>query len=327
MSCALPSTATPSPRAAARASSSARRLSFDVRPSPAGSRRRPRAVRVGAASASDATKFDAILAELGSASAADFPAAVDDAREELTTAFYEHAAGRVAELDAAGDAAASSALDQLCARVMAAADRSFGAVIPSIGDGSDLADVAADAGGALTLAQEAEVQRRFDALASRLAAEGETAALAQADKNATSRRDSVVAILGRVPMQAKELRALNMVTAERRIIDVLLTIPRGAPREEAITDALTPPESSGEDERHGGDGEEAAKDRDGGAQMTLEDDEMLVGDEEEVFTTPARLLAATELAIKEAVAAADDAAAVDELRNLRDAVAKRCDFL
>ena len=29
-------------------------------------------------------------------------------------------------------------------------------------------------------------------------------------------------------MQAKELRALNMVTAERRIIDVLLTIPRGA---------------------------------------------------------------------------------------------------
>ena len=325
MSCALPSTATPSPRAAARASSSTRRLSFDVRPSPAGSRGRPRAVRVGAASASDATKFDAILAELESASPEDFPAAVDDAREELTTAFYEHAAGRVAELDAAGDAAASSSLDQLCARVMAAADRSFGTVIPSIGDGSDVTDAAADAGGALTLAQEAEVQRRFDALASKLAAEGETAALAQADKNATSRRDSVVAILGRVPMQAKELRALNMVTAERRIIDVLLTIPRGAPREEAITDAITPPESSGEDER--GDGDEAAKDRDGGAQMILEDDEMLVGDEEEVFTTPARLLAATELAIKEAVAAADDAAAVDELRNLRDAVAKRCDFL
>ena len=325
MSCALPSTATPSPRAAARASSSTRRLSFDVRPSPAGSRGRPRAVRVGAASASDATKFDAILAELESASPEDFPAAVDDAREELTTAFYEHAAGRVAELDAAGDAAASSSLDQLCARVMAAADRSFGTVIPSIGDGSDVADAAADAGGALTLAQEAEVQRRFDALASKLAAEGETAALAQADKNATSRRDSVVAILGRVPMQAKELRALNMVTAERRIIDVLLTIPRGAPREEAITDAITPPESSGEDER--GDGDEAAKDRDGGAQMILEDDEMLVGDEEEVFTTPARLLAATELAINEAVAAADDAAAVDELRNLRDAVAKRCDFL
>ena len=40
---------------------------------------------------------------------------------------------------------------------------------------------------------------------------------------------------------AKELRSLNLVTAERRIIDVLLTIPRGPARSETLTDALTPP--------------------------------------------------------------------------------------
>ena len=37
-----------------------------------------------------------------------------------------------------------------------------------------------------------------------------------------------------------------------------------------------------------------------GDNLELTDDDMLVGDEEEVFTTPARLLAAVELAIKEA---------------------------
>ena len=53
----------------------------------------------------------------------------------------------------------------------------------------------------------------------------------------------------------------------------------------------------------------------------------LVGDEEEVFTTPARLLAAVELAIKEVNAGGDDVATVEELRSLRAEVAQRCDFL
>ena len=64
-----------------------------------------------------------------------------------------------------------------------------------------------------------------------------------------------------------------------------------------------------------------------GDNLELTDDDMLVGDEEEVFTTPARLLAAVELAIKEATAGGDDAATVEELRSLRAEVAQRCDFL
>ena len=64
----------------------------------------------------------------------------------------------------------------------------------------------------------------------------------------------------------------------------------------------------------------------GSEQLDLEDD-MLVGDEEEVFTTPARLLAAVELALKEARKAGDDEAVVEELESLRGDVAERCDFL
>ena len=36
-----------------------------------------------------------------------------------------------------------------------------------------------------------------------------------------------------------------MVTAERRIIDVLLAIPRGPERSDTLTDALTPPPQVG----------------------------------------------------------------------------------
>ena len=64
-------------------------------------------------------------------------------------------------------------------------------------------------------------------------------------------------------------------------------------------------------------------------------DAALVGEEEEVFTTPARLLAAVELAMKEA--RGDDAGegggeeepgpTLEQLRSLREDVAARCDFL
>lgn len=238
---------------------------------------------------------------------------------------------------------------------MAAADRTFGALtMPSLGDGGgaggDGGGMQDEAGG-LTLAAERQVQERWDAISAKLATEGEGKALVQAEKNATSRRESVTAILGRVPMGPKELRSLNMVTAERRIIDVLLTIPRGPARLETLTDALTPPPppppprpeaetAEGEDDEGGegeGEGDDGAEGRKGSGgvegavprasgQFELEDD-VLVGDEEEVFTTPARLLAAVELAIKEARNAGDDANVVEELQSLRGDVAARCDFL
>jgi hypothetical protein len=41
---------------------------------------------------------------------------VEAVREELTTSFYQFAAERVGELDAAGDKDASAALDDLCGK-------------------------------------------------------------------------------------------------------------------------------------------------------------------------------------------------------------------
>ena len=117
-----------------------------------------------------------------------------------------------------------------------------------------------------------------------------------------------------MPVGEKELRTLNAVTSERRIIDVLLTTPDGPEREETLTDALTPPPETAPDDASG--------------QMRLDDAAgVLTGDEEEVFTTPARLLAAVELAVKESLEAGDDARVVADLRALRASVAARCDFL
>ena len=273
------------------------------------------------------TRYDDIIAVLREAPIDGLDAAVDAVKLELTTGFYEHAVRRIDACRSAGDEAEADALDELCGRVMMASDRTFGAILPSLGDGSgeEIDGEASEAlvtAGDLTPAQQEQLQRRWDGIAARLAAEGEANAIAQVEKNATSRRDSVVAILGRVPMGPKELRSLNMVTAERRIIDVLLTFPRGPERSDALTDALTPPP---ETETETDDGDEVNDGR--GDNLELTDDDMLVGDEEEVFTTPARLLAAVELAIKEANAGGDDVATVEELRSLRAEVAQRCDFL
>ena len=278
---------------------------------------------------STAARYDEIIADLrGGAESSTLDAIVDEVRLELTTDFYEHAVSKIDACRSAGDEAGADALDELCGRVMMASDRTFGAILPSLGDGSgDGEEIDGEASealvtaGDLTPAQQEQLQRRWDGIAARLAAEGEANAIAQVEKNATSRRDSVVAILGRVPMGPKELRSLNMVTAERRIIDVLLTFPRGPERSDALTDALTPPPTeTGTD-----DGDEVDDGR--GNNLELTDDDMLVGDEEEVFTTPARLLAAVELAIKEVNAGGDDVATVEELRSLRAEVAQRCDFL
>lgn len=332
-----------SPRAASSPRAPSPRRPRASRRRVAASRRHPLAL---AASASDATKFDAILAELGErrGSAEELRAAVEEVREELTTGFYEHAADRVAELRARGDAPAAAALDELCGRVMAAADRTFGEIVAdrALGDGSEApvettaSEEASDAiasalerlsssAAELTPEQSLEIQRRWDAVAEGLARRGETDAFEQARKNATSRRDSTVQLLGRHPAGPRELRALHAVTAERRIIDVLLEIPvADGAREEALTDAFTPP--PGYDDASG-EGEGKSTHRGGGAQMTLEDDETLVGEEEEVFTTPARLLAAVELAVKQAEENGDERGDARALRELRDQVAARCDFL
>ena len=277
------------------------------------------------ASASDATKFDALLAELGACPDADFAELVASTREQFTVAFYEHAAARVEALAMGGDEEKkkANALDRLCGSTMAAAETAFGAELtrgdvsggPSRGRPSLAEDTT---NGGLTAANEAELAARRDAVSARLAAEGEKNALAQRERNAVSRRDSATALLGRVPVGERELRTLNMVTSERRIIDVLLTVPDGPEREETLTDALTPPETT-----DGGDDDGASE-----KQMRLDDDSgVLTGDEEEVFTTPARLLAAVELAVKESLEAGDDADVVANLRALRRSVAARCDFL
>jgi hypothetical protein len=282
----------------------------------------------GSISASDATKFDALLAELGACPDADFAELVASTREQFTVSFYEHAAGRVEALAREGDDASSASLDRLCGRIMAAAETSFGEALTSSA-GASVSDDAAtttDSTG-LSKAERAELATRWDVISATLAREGEANAVAQLEKNHVSRRDSVVALLGRVPMGEKELRTLNMVTSERRIIDVLLTVPEGPQREETLTDALTPPPDvfSPRDDDDDDDDEPTRATR---KQMRLDDDSgVLEGDEEEVFTTPARLLAAVELAVKESLEAGDDEDVVADLRALRRSVAARCDFL
>ena len=303
-----------------------------------------RAVAVGA---TDADR-DALLDALLSTPPERLDDAVDDARTDLTTAFYDRATRRIDELNAAGEGDAADAIDALCARVSALAERSFGsALLPAIASGDDDDDddddgdddASTNEAAGLTKREARELSERWDAITARLAEEGESNALAQAEKNLTSRRDAVRAILGRVPLKAKELRSLNLVTAERRIIDVLLSIPPGRERSDALTDALTPPEDDD-------DGAGTATGQGGMGQMCLERgddgesgdvmDAALVGEEEEVFTTPARLLAAVELAMKEA--RGDDAGegvgeedapgpTLEQLRSLREDVAARCDFL
>jgi hypothetical protein len=129
-------------------------------------------------------------------------------------------------------------------------------------------------------------------------------------------------------MGEKELRTLNMVTSERRIIDVLLTVPEGPQREETLTDALTPPPDVFSPRDDDDDDDDDERTRATRKQMRLDDDSgVLEGDEEEVFTTPARLLAAVELAVKESLEAGDDEDVVADLNALRRSVAARCDFL
>ena len=88
----------------------------------------------GAAAA--AVRYDDIIAVLREAPIDGLDAAVDAVKLELTTGFYEHAVRRIDACRSAGDEAEADALDELCGRVMMASDRTFGAILPSLGDGS-----------------------------------------------------------------------------------------------------------------------------------------------------------------------------------------------
>ena len=93
----------------------------------------------------------------------------------------------------------------------------------------------------LTTAQDEEIRRRWGAMTGALATTGEENAVKQLALNQNSRRNAITEIVGRAQIGAKEFESLKAVAPERRIADVLLTIPRGAERAAAVEDALTPP--------------------------------------------------------------------------------------
>ena len=113
---------------------------------------------------------------------------------------------------------------------MMASDRTFGAILPSLGDGSG-EEIDGEASEALvTAGDHARAARAAATAVGRHRRQAGCGGGGERDRTGGEERDeqedSVVAILGRVPMGPKELRSPNMVTAERRIIDVL-TSPRG----------------------------------------------------------------------------------------------------
>ena len=148
----------------------------------------------------------------------------------------------------------------------------------------------------LTMAQGEELRRRWGAMASALATTGESNAAKQSALNETSRRNAITEIAGRAKIGAKEFESLKSVAPERRIAEVLLTIPRGAERAAAVEDALTPP-ADGED---------------------------LGGDEEneDVFTTAPRLLNVLEGMARERRTDGEDDS---ELCELIEIVERKCD--
>ena len=141
-------------------------------------RRSVRAAAEEPGAAAAAVRYDDIIAVLREAPIDGLDAAVDAVKLELTTGFYEHAVRRIDACRSAGDEAEADALDELCGRVMMASDRTFGAILPSLGDGSgeEIDGEASEAlvtAGDLTPAQQEQLQRRWDGIAARLAAEGE----------------------------------------------------------------------------------------------------------------------------------------------------------
>jgi hypothetical protein len=152
----------------------------------------------------------------------------------------------------------------------------------------------------LTLAQENELRARWGELTKALATTGESNALAQGALNEESRKNAITEIAGRVSVGAGEMERLMRVAPERRIVDVLLTIPRGDERAAAVNDALTPPE----------------------------DGDDVDGDEENevVFTTAPKLLNVLEAMRRDARAAGEDGTLVAELDELAAIVESKCEY-
>jgi hypothetical protein len=230
-----------------------------------------------------------------------FVDAVLEAREHLTLLFFDVAEERVRSLEASGDASAASALDEACAAIAARAQYTVGEIIASastaLPEASGDALKASCSESGLTTAQDEEIRRRWGAMTGALATTGEENAVRQLALNQNSRRNAITEIVGRAQIGAKEFESLKAVAPERRIADVLLTIPRGAERAAAVEDALTPPV----------------------------DGESVDGDEENevVFTTAPRLLNVLEGMMRKSMEAGEDAS---ELVELIQIVETKCDF-
>jgi len=234
----------------------------------------------------------------------DFNVVVRSVRDELTLSFFDVAEARVEELRAKGEAAAAEALDELCAAVYARANYSLDEIIAEAsvalpGAADDLNEGSSSSETGLTRAQDEELRQRWGALTSALATTGESNAVKQLALNETSRRNAITEIAGRVEVGAREFETLKSVAPERRIVEVLLTIPSGSERTMALEDALTPP-AEGED---------------------------VDGDEENevVFTTPPRLLNVLEAMVRESHASGDSSL-YDDLEQLRQMVEAKCNF-
>lgn len=243
------------------------------------------------------------LREARDRGAEDFNTIVRSVRDELTVSFFDVAEARVDELRAKGEASAAEALDELCAAVYARANYSLDEIIAEAsvalpGAEDDLNEVSSSETG-LTRAQDEELRRRWGALTSALATTGESNAVKQLALNENSRRNAITEIAGRVEVGAREFETLKSVAPERRIVEVLLTIPSGVERAMALEDALTPP-AEGED---------------------------VDGDEENevVFTTPPRLLNVLEAMVRES-RASGDGSLYDDLEQLRQMVEAKCNF-
>ena len=280
--------------------SSARRARSRRAPATASTRRRATAPRRDDDDDDDATAATTLLDELARARDAGdgaFDELVRARRDGLTVTFFDVAEARVRALERGGRAAEARALDETCAAAAARAEYAMDEIIANAAialPGATLDETTTETG--LTMAQGEELRRRWGAMASALATTGESNAAKQSALNETSRRNAITEIAGRAKIGAKEFESLKSVAPERRIAEVLLTIPRGAERAAAVEDALTPP-ADGED---------------------------LGGDEEneDVFTTAPRLLNVLEGMARERRTDGEDDS---ELCELIEIVERKCD--
>jgi hypothetical protein len=280
--------------------SSARRARSRRAPATASTRRRATARRRDDDDDDDARAATTLLDELARARDAGdgaFDDLVRARRDGLTVTFFDVAEARVRALERGGRTAEARALDETCAAAAARAECTMDEIIANAAialPGAMLDETTTETG--LTTAQGEELRRRWGAMASALATTGESNAAKQSALNETSRRNAITEIAGRAKIGAKEFESLKSVAPERRIAEVLLTIPRGAERAAAVEDALTPP-ADGED---------------------------LGGDEEneDVFTTAPRLLNVLEGMARERRTDGEDDS---ELCELIEIVERKCD--